>query len=119
MSFIEINNEVLFSSDLKQHMENYVNIKRKEGYSVEISATTRGWKVSSKFAINSINDLKPDIRFKIEEYISELDQEINRCVFWVEENMSGEAYKVAAMESRIETLTEIKNDLQSRMEEII
>lgn len=61
----------------------------------------------------------PDIRLKIQEYISELNQEIDRCFSWVEENMSGEACKVTAMESRIETLTEVKNDLQSRLEEII
>lgn len=63
--------------------------------------------------------LKPNMRTKIQEYISELDQEIDRYVSWVEENMSGEACKVTAMESRLETLIEVKNDLQSRLEEVI
>lgn len=61
----------------------------------------------------------PNTRLKIQEYIGELNKEIDRCVSWVEENMSGEACKVTAMESRIETLTEVKNDLQSRLEEVI
>ncbi len=70
---------------------------------------------------NDTQDIQPvtNIRDKIIEYISELDIEIDRCTIWVEENMSGEACKVTAMESRIETLTEVKNDLQSRLDEVI
>ncbi len=61
----------------------------------------------------------PDMRDKIVGYISELDAEIDRCTIWVEEHMIGEACKVTAMESRIEALTEVKNDLQSRLNEVI
>ncbi len=59
------------------------------------------------------------MRDKIVEYISELDAEIDRCTIWVKEHTSGEACKVTAMESRIEALTEVKNDLQSRLNEVI
>ena len=63
--------------------------------------------------------LRPDIRIKIEEYIGQLNQEIDRCVLWIEKNIEDEACRITAMESRIETLTEVKNDLQSKLEEII
>lgn len=63
--------------------------------------------------------LIPDIKTKIEEYIGELNHEIDRCVLWIEKNMGDEACRVTVMESRIETLTEVRNDLQSRLEEII
>jgi hypothetical protein len=52
----------------------------------------------------------PDMRQKVKEYIGELDEEIQRCIDWGEQNMNGEAYKVAAMECRIQTLEEVKND---------
>ena len=39
-----------------------------------------------------------------------VDEEIQRCIDWGEQNMNGEAYKVAAMECRIQTLEEVKND---------
>ena len=52
----------------------------------------------------------PDMRQKGKEYIGELDEEIQRCIDWGEQNMNGEAYKVAAMECRIQTLEEVKND---------
>lgn len=60
-----------------------------------------------------------DIRLKIEEYINELDYEIDTCVSLVEENINGEACKVTALESRLETLLKIKNDLKNRLEEVI
>ena len=62
---------------------------------------------------------QPDMREKVREYITELDEEINRCETWVEENMSIEACAVAAMESRLQTLNEIKCDLESRLEDLI
>ena len=52
----------------------------------------------------------PDMRQKVKEYIGELDEEIQRCIDWGEQNMNAEAYKVAAMECRIQTLEEVKND---------
>lgn len=67
----------------------------------------------------TVNDDFPDMREKVKEYIGELEKEIQRCVDWIEENMNGEACKVAAMESRIQTLGEVKNDLLNRLEELI
>ena len=62
---------------------------------------------------------QPDMREKVREYISELDVEIDRCTDWIEEHMNGEACQVSAMEMRAKTLNEVKNDLQSRLEEVI
>ena len=62
---------------------------------------------------------QPDMREKIKEYISELDLEYDRCMEWVEGHMNGDACQVAAMEMRAKTLNEIKNDLESRLEELI
>lgn len=60
-----------------------------------------------------------DMREKVKEYIGELDAEHDRCMAWIEEHMDGEAYQVSAMEMRAKTLMEVKNDLQSRLEEFI
>lgn len=62
---------------------------------------------------------QPDMREKMKEYISELDEEISRCMAWIENHMDGEACQVSAMEMRAKTLNEIKNDLQSRLEELV
>ena len=62
---------------------------------------------------------QPDMREKVREYISELDAEYDRCMEWIEENMDGEACQVSAMEMRAKTLNEVKNDLESRLEELI
>ena len=62
---------------------------------------------------------QPDMRGKIREYISELDAEYDRCMDWIEEHMDGEACQVSAMEMRAKTLNEVKNDLESRLEELI
>ena len=62
---------------------------------------------------------QPDMREKVREYISELDAEYNRCMDWIEEHMDGESCQVSAMEMRAKTLMEVKNDLQSRLEELI
>ena len=62
---------------------------------------------------------QPDMREKVKEYISELDAEIDRCTDWIEEHMNGEACQVSAMEMRAKTLNEVKNDLESRLEELI
>ena len=60
-----------------------------------------------------------DMREKVREYISELDAEYDRCLTWIEEHMNGEACQVTAMEMRAKTLTEVKNDLESRLEELV
>ena len=62
---------------------------------------------------------QPDMREKIKEYISELDAEYDRCMDWIEEHMNGEACQVSAMEMRAKTLNEVKNDLESRLEELV
>lgn len=56
---------------------------------------------------------------KIKEYVIELDNEIDRCILWVEEHMNRKACIVSKMEGRIQALTEVKNDLQSRLDELI
>ena len=63
---------------------------------------------------------QPDMREKVREYISELDNEIERCHHLAEQNMNDEATTVAEMMIvRVQTLTEVKNDLQGRLEELI
>ena len=62
---------------------------------------------------------QPDIREKVREYISELDAEYDRCMDWIEEHMNGEACQVSVMEMRAKTLIEVKNDLESRLEELV
>ena len=62
---------------------------------------------------------QPDMREKVKEYISELDAEYDRCMDWIEEHIDGEACQVSAMEMRAETLMEVKNDLEGRLEELI
>lgn len=64
-------------------------------------------------------EYRPDIRQKVKEYIAEIDEEISRCETWIEENMNIEACKVTAMETRAQTLNEIKCDLESRLEELV
>ena len=62
---------------------------------------------------------QPDMMGKIREYISEVDAEYDRCMDWIEEHMDSETYQVTAMEMRAKTLNEVKNDLESRLEELI
>ena len=62
---------------------------------------------------------QPYMRGKVREYISELDAEYDRCMTWIEEHMDGKACQVSAMEMRVKTLMEVKNDLESRLEELI
>lgn len=59
------------------------------------------------------------MRKKIEEYVIDLDDEINRCILWIEEHMKSESSIISKMEVRIQTLLEVKNDLQSRLDELI
>ena len=61
----------------------------------------------------------PDMREKVREYIGELDAEYERCMEWIKENLDSEACQVSAMEMRAKTLMEVKNDLQSRLEESV
>lgn len=62
---------------------------------------------------------QPDMRERIREYMSELDAEYDICMTWIEEYMDDEVCQVSAMEMRAKTLNEVKNDLESRLEELI
>ena len=66
-----------------------------------------------------------DMRGKIREYISELDTEIDRCHKEIS-NLSYDEVQVRVNKaeidvymSRARTLTEVKNDLQGRLEELV
>ena len=64
---------------------------------------------------NFVN-LKQDVEEKIREYIGELDTEIKRC-----EDKASEcsiAEDIAKYIMRATTLTEVKNDLQGRLDEV-
>lgn len=59
------------------------------------------------------------MRKKVEEYVVELNDEIDRCHLWLEEHISADACIVSAMEGRIRALMDVRNDLQSRLDELI
>lgn len=60
------------------------------------------------------------MREKVKEYIEELNEEIERCRNLAEQNMDDEATTVAEMMIvRVQVLTEVKNDLQGRLEELV
>ena len=64
---------------------------------------------------------QPDMREKVKEYISELDKEIERCEELYEEVSVdySDPTRSLAIQCRIETLSQIKSDLKSRLEELI
>ena len=63
---------------------------------------------------------QPDMREKVKEYISELDAEIDRCHKLTDQNMNDETTTVEEMMVvRVQTLTEVRNDLQGRLEELV
>ena len=73
---------------------------------------------------------QPDMRDKVKEYISELDTEINRCKNLIEERLQSkktdeekEIYTFSTeyitLTTRIITLTEVRDDLKSRLEELV
>lgn len=64
---------------------------------------------------------QPDMRDKIKEYINELDTEIDRLESDLEKQMtySVEACNVTAIESRLNAIIEVKNDLLGRLEEVV
>ena len=62
---------------------------------------------------------QPDMKEKVNEYVGELDAEYDRCMDWIEEHMDCEVCQVSAMEMRAKTLMEVKNDLESRLEELV
>lgn len=69
---------------------------------------------------------QPDMIEKVKEYISELDAEIDRCNREMEELESDETIIDEVRDrvelcniTRIQTLTDVKNDLQGRLEELV
>ena len=70
---------------------------------------------------------QPDMREKVKEYISELDAEIDRCVDESENILAAIGdydekpmpTNYIRLEERAKVLGEVKNDLQSRLEELI
>ena len=63
---------------------------------------------------------QPDMREKVKEYISELDVEIDRCHKLAEQNMENDSTNLAEMMLvRVQTITEVKNDLRGRLDELI
>lgn len=60
------------------------------------------------------------MRKKVKEYISELEVEIKRCTKIAEQNINDNTTTLAEMIfARMQTLTEVKNDLQGRLEELV
>ena len=74
--------------------------------------------------------IMPDMREKVKEYITEIQEEIDRCVKLIEDKFvelendaAKEVYlcgiEYAKIESRIETLGQVQNDLKNSLEEVI
>ena len=63
----------------------------------------------------------PDMREKVREYIGELDEEISRCEELYEDVSVGysDITRSLTIQCRIETLSQVKGDLESRLEELI
>lgn len=62
---------------------------------------------------------QPNMREKVREYIGELDTEIERVEQCVIENGEDAVDTNNMLFSRIQTIIEVKNDLQGRLEEMI
>lgn len=64
---------------------------------------------------------QPDMREKVKEYIGELDEEIIRCEKLYEDVSVGysDPTRSLTIQCRIETLSQVKGDLESRLEELI
>lgn len=65
------------------------------------------------YNIKEVHKVVTDMREKIEEYIRDLDKEIERC-----ELILNHTDDIIA-ESRLETLIEVKNDLRGRLDELV
>ena len=64
---------------------------------------------------------QPDMREKVREYIDELDKEIERCEKLYEDVSVdySDPTRSLTIQCRIETLSQVKGDLQSRLEELL
>ena len=58
---------------------------------------------------------KPDMREKIREYVGELNYEIKGCEDMIKSSLVNESQLYA----RLDAFVEIRNDLQSRLDEVI
>ena len=99
--------------------ENYVT----EGY---YSHREQVWYDKNGYCLNDnvykwSSDNKPDMREKVKEYIAELDEEISRCEKLYEENSVNysDPTRSLATQCRVETLVQVKCDLESRLEELV
>ena len=76
-------------------------------------------------ALNIVSKELPDMREKVKEYISELDTEIDRChkeisnLSYDEVQVRANRAEIDVYQCRAKTLIEVKNDLQSRLDELI
>ena len=59
---------------------------------------------------------QPDVREKVREYIGELDAEIKRCEDTLSKTDSPYDLRI---KGRLETIIDVKNDLQGRLDEVI
>lgn len=66
-------------------------------------------------------EYRPDIREKVKEYIVELEEEIKRCEKLYEDSSVNysDPTRSLAIQCRIETLVQVKGDLESRLEELV
>lgn len=83
--------------------------------------TEEEYKNEFELRYNNNKNKKPDMREKIKEYIGELDTEIDRLESELEKQITYnvEACEVTAIESRLNTIIEVKNDLLGRLEEVV
>ena len=58
-----------------------------------------------------------NMREKVKKYVGELETEIKRLEDHLKKHMNDEAYRVGEIETRMETLQEVINDLKGRLEE--
>lgn len=77
--------------------------------------------MNEEYGVKSCVSNQPDMRDKVKEYIAKLDEEINRCEE-LYENVSinyTDPIKSLSIQCRVETLVQVKNDLESRLEELV
>lgn len=86
----------------------------------ELGINIKEWKTTKIYDAQT-----PDMREKVKEYISELDTEIDRChkeisnLSYDEVQARVNRAEINVYMSRANTLTEVKNDLQSKLDELI
>ena len=64
---------------------------------------------------------QPNMRDKVKEYITELGKEISRCEKLYDDSSANysDPTRSLAIQCRIETLSQVKCDLESRLEELV